>query len=688
MELIDFQTEIIEDVKNERLSGKGSDEAFAERFTHLLSEAEVISDFTPAYYDDGTARIDGYNFNEVDGFLDLFIVDFESSVDRKNLITTDVRKTLKRLINFLAKQENIKAEIDFSDAVFGLLCQMEEKKQEITKYRLILLTNGEVSDRATAINLLPFDNRPVECQIWDTKRVFDTCCSITGREAIVINFQDYMPNGIPCVEAVSSRVGVYKSYLCVISGTALANIYDKFGSSLLEGNVRSFLSTKVAVNKKIRETILQRPEKFFAFNNGISVTVKKLYFNDTSIGRVISCADDFQIINGGQTTASLSNARFKDKACLDDIFVQMKVTEIDTERVSSADAEELMRNISRSSNSQNKVTDADFFSSHQFHIEMERYSEVTLAPPVSASSLSTIWFYERARGQYLQKQMRMTKSEREKFLRKTPKLQVITKTDLAKVQNTWLRKPQLVSRGAQTNFCKFAEAIEEQWEKDSTFFNQKYFKETVSLIILYRAIENLVTRQTWYASGYRANIVTYSIALFHELLNKQFPNEIFDLGVIWSRQAVPQVVSEIFTHITKAVNDAINAEDRDTINVTQWCKRDKCWERIKNIKIILEESKFLPLFISRDDHQRSNKTEKRKQKEVIEADAQITVVQKGASFWVQVNDFATAKKMLTPSRESALTSAMRIPKTVPQPFQCKELLRLLQDVESEGFKTN
>ena len=64
----------------------------------------------------------------------------------------------------------------------------------------------------------------------------------------------------------------YSSYLGVIPGTVLADIYDKYGSKLLEGNVRSFLSTKVAVNKKIRGTILNNPQMFFAFNNGISAT--------------------------------------------------------------------------------------------------------------------------------------------------------------------------------------------------------------------------------------------------------------------------------------------------------------------------------------------------------------------------------------------------------------------------------
>ena len=197
-----------------------------------------------------------------------------------------------------------------------------------------------------------------------------------GRQDIEIDFKAYTGGkGIPCIEASSANTDDYKSYLCIIPGSTLADIYDYYGSQLLEGNVRSFLSTKVAVNKKIRETILRIPQNFFAYNNGVSATAMDLQIESTEDGRVITYARDFQIINGGQTTASLSNARYKDGADLSQIYVQMKLTEVD----SDADkASELIRNISRSSNSQNKVSDADFFATHPFHIRMEQISRRVL----------------------------------------------------------------------------------------------------------------------------------------------------------------------------------------------------------------------------------------------------------------------------------------------------------------------
>ncbi len=83
------------------------------------------------------------------------------------------------------------------------------------------------------------------------------------------------------------------------------------GGRLLEGNVRSFLSLRSTVNKDIRATILKDPEHFFVYNNGIAVTVEDMTLNDK--GKLLK-ATDFQIINGGQTTASLARAVYSDKA--------------------------------------------------------------------------------------------------------------------------------------------------------------------------------------------------------------------------------------------------------------------------------------------------------------------------------------------------------------------------------------
>lgn len=442
-------------------------------------------------------------------------------------------------------------EIEMSTPCADLVDLLRLEKERIRKYRLLIFTDADVSDTLKNLDNLDIGGIPAECQIWDIDRVFRVCCSDLGRQNIEIDFREYIPAGIPCLEASSAATAEYNSYLCIIPGKALADIYDKYGSQLLEGNVRSFLSTKVAVNKKIRETILKCPSMFFAYNNGVSATAMDVQLERTAGGTHIVSARDFQIINGGQTTASLSNTRHKDKADLEGIYVQMKLTEIDESDMDRST--ELVRNISRSSNSQNKVTDADFFSTHPFHIRMEQHSRRIFAPAESGAQYETKWFYERAKGQFLQAQMRLTPAKKRQFLLQNPKNKVITKTDLAKVRNTWSEMPHIVSKGAQTNFMKFAELIDEAWTANDSQFNERYFTESVALVILFKHLEALIPRQEWYEQGYRANIVTYSLALLHQLIRKQFKNMELDLQSIWQRQSVPESVTKALEQIAEQV---------------------------------------------------------------------------------------------------------------------------------------
>ena len=549
---------------------------------------------------------------------------------------------------------------------------------------MILITDGFMSNRISEIESKSLDNIPVECQIWDIDRIYRVCFSDLGRQDIEIDFKAYTNGkGISCLEASSTNNEDYRSYLCIIPGSVLADVYDTYGSQLLEGNVRSFLSTKVAVNKKIRETILRIPQNFFAYNNGVSATAMDLQFETTSEGKFITYARDFQIINGGQTTASLSNARHKDAADLGQIYVQMKLTEVDNNADKSS---ELIRNISRSSNSQNKVSDADFFATHPFHIRMEQISRRIFAPASGGAQYETKWFYERARGQYLQAQMRMTKAQKDKFTAQNPKKQVITKTDLAKYRNSWSGMPQVVSKGAQTNFMKFAEVIDEAWNKSDTSFNDKFFKDTVSLAILFKHTEWVVSHQPWFEQGYRANIVTYSIALLHRLLKAQYPDTVLDLQLIWSRQEVPDVITNELVKITKFVFDKITDPSRGTINVTQWCKRDACWEDVKRCDLKLA-SAIETVLISKTETKSAEKEARKDQKLYSDVEAQAKVLELGATYWSKVNDFVVTKRVpCSPDQLKAMKYALRISTQFPSAYQSLQLLALLEEAKANGFK--
>ena len=690
MDVNEFRKDLLEEVKaTAATEGGGSSFAFVQLIATYLVDAQYLPDFSYAFYNgvgkkNRKIRVDGYVYDEFDQTMNIIIADYTGDMERDTLTKTTANQFFDRAQFFLeeAISGRLSKEIEISSAAADLVELLNFRRAEIRKYRLYLFTDGFMSGSITNIEPSMFDGIVVDRQIWDIARIYRNFTNAEN-ELVEVDFLKYTNGiGIPCLEASVANSEDYKSYLCIIPGNTLADIYDEFDSHLLEGNVRSFLSTKVAVNKKIRETILKSPQNFFAYNNGVSATAIDLKVENREEGKFITYAKDFQIINGGQTTASLSNARRKDKASLDAIFVQMKLTLVEADSEKST---ELVRNISRSSNSQNKVSDVDFFSTHPFHVRMEQISRRLYAPSKGGAQFETKWFYERAKGQWLQAQMRMTKAQRDKYVAQHPKKQVISKTDLAKIRNSWDELPQVVSKGAQTNFLKYAERVDEQWGKNDEVFNEKYYKESVALMILFKHTEWLVSHQDWFEQGYRANIVTYSLALLHRLIKKQFPGHDLDLMILWNRQEVPDIITNELIKITRFVFDKITDPNRPTINVTQWCKRDGCWQQIQQCDLLLDKS-IEKLLISETEQKNANKDAKKDQRLVSGIEAMSNVCKISPITWKAMYDFAYDKRLGTPDMLNAVLIATKLPSKIPTEKQSLLCIELKEIVESEGFK--
>lgn len=685
MDLEEFRKDLDVIVKNSVFnSGIGIAASFAEEVTRLMQEAEFLNgDFQETFFKGvhpkrrSNMRIDGYVQDDVNDNMILFVVYYTN--DDVNMTKTLAESNFKMLASFVdaAVNTNFYQEIEDSLPVFELADTLKDN----AKYTFILLTNARRSATLVEVQGLSLFGKKIDCQIWDIERIFEIYSSMQIREPIKIDFTEY-GEGIPCLRADNTVSDSYESFLCIIPGKILADIYDRYGSRLLEGNVRSFLSTKRSVNKKIRASILNEPEMFFAFNNGIAATAKDLKIEESFFGSVIISVLNFQIINGGQTTASLSNARFKDKADLENIFVQMKLTKIGD--MENDLQEKLIEKISRSSNSQNKVSEADFFSTHPFHVEMERISKRIFAPAVGGIQYQTKWFYERARGQYLQEQMRMTKAQKKNFQKQNPKNQVMTKTDFAKYRLTWAEKPDIVSKGAQTNFMKFAAVVSEAWEKDKLKFNERYFKETVALAILWKTVEKIISSQSWYNS-YRANIVTYSLALFKHLINKKFPKMEFNLIFIWNSQSIPDILKEFFEEITRVVHDFIISANRPILNVTQWCKQALCWQKLKEESSIDLPDEFIKFMEDKKDAKAANKEARTDQQIATGLQAQEKIIKFDGPTWIKIFNEASRLKLIATQEEViALRTAMKIPSRIPTDFQCVTLLKILDRLQENG----
>ncbi len=687
MELEEYRKELLEEIKAQASSNNDSiADSFITTICDKLIDIEVLDSYEICYIDyigkhNKIGRINGYSFEQFDKTLTIILSTFSNEDRIKTLTKTESNSLFGR--GEFAFQNIINGELvnryDISTPQYDFINFIYNKKETIQRVRYIIVTDLIKSSAIKSLDIKKVNNINYEYTIWDIERLYKTYQSSQVKEALIIDFTKYVKQGIPLLYA-DSNSNTYKSYLGVIPGKLLADIYDTYGSGLLEGNVRSFLSIRGSVNKKIRESILKVPEMFFAYNNGIAATANDIEIQETDDGIRLLSAKDFQIVNGGQTTATLSTVRFKDKSSLENIYVQMKLTKIEDGK-----ADEIIPKISRSSNSQNKVSEVDFFSTSPFHIRIEQIARRLYAPAINGNQFETHWFYERARGQYTQEQLKMTNAQKKKYMTQNPKKQLITKSDLAKYINSWNEKPNIVSKGAQSSFLEFATYIDPVWKENDTIFNEKYYKDAISLAILFKHVEKLVSNQLWYENAYRANIVTYSIALFRYKLKEQYKDKIFDLSKIWSKQSVPKAISDIFVKITKLVFDSITSPGKATMNVTQWCKKQIAWDEIKKIEFIMPVpiERFL---MSKCEEKKDISESKKEQKVINQIEYQTKVVNLGEAYWNKVLKFGREKGLLSNEDKKLLDLVVRLRSNrIPNPFQCKLLFELEKRLESEGL---
>lgn len=571
-----------------------------------------------------------------------------------------------------------------SGQAFQLAIQIKEKIKNIRKFKFYLLTDGIISKNLRTLEDKKNERLILEYNVWDIQRIYDLALAGMQKEEIKINIHEFGFEGLECIFAVSSKNENYDSYLAVINGRLLADLYINYGARLLEGNVRSFLSTRGKINKEIRNTILNKPEIFFAYNNGIAATateIKTVIKNDK---KFITEIVDFQIINGGQTTASIANTVIQDKADVSKVMIPVKLSVVDREK-----AEEMIPNIARYANSQNKVDESDFFSNSPFHRRFEDFSRRILAPAVNGNQFSTAWFYERARGQYVQEQMKCTPAQKKQFEAKNPKRQVIKKTDLAKYIMSFMRCPHLVSKGNQYNMSSFASFIEKQWKLNDIEFNEFFYKKSIALAIMFRTVETMVSGEEWYKQikAYRANIVTYSIARIFEFIEEEHSGKTIDFIRIWNNQSLYDSLIEQFKILSFEIFEFITKGEKETINITEWCKKENCWLKCKKTKFTFNEDFVESLIDVKIEVQSANEGRKN-QKENNRINNMTTVVELGEDYWANVLIWGDNNKMLNETYLSllSLASNMERKKLLPSDKQCEILLRIKNEFEENGMK--
>jgi len=454
-------------------------------------------------------------------------------------------------------------------------------------------------------------------------------------------------------------------------------LYHKYGARLLEQNVRTFLQARGKVNKGLRNTIINQPEKFFAYNNGLTTTAEDIELKETSYGLKIKSLKNLQIVNGGQTTASIYSAMRKDKANLSKIFVQVKLTIVAPEQVN-----DLVPKISEYANTQNKVNAADFFSNHPFHIRIEDFSRRVYAPADEMGKQSK-WFYERARGQYQDMLAHKTKAEKKKLQLEYPKPHLITKTDLSKYENVWECIPHTVAKGAQYSFVEYAKEIGKRWEKHEKEYNELYYKSAIAKAIIFKTTESTISNSSWFIRDYRAQAVAYSISYMAQVIKEE--KKFFDFLYVWNHQKVSPATQKALDIITEEVYAELTNPPAGITNVGQWAKKEGCWLAVQKMHIDLPQE-FLDEFLEKKDMDTEKKQAKKIQRidNGIEAQKLVFDLAKKKK-WCEIKQFGIENDMFSPMEIDLMDLACAIPNKIPSEKQALIIVNALHNLEEIGL---
>ncbi len=680
--LTDFRVEFFQDVlRDADTDGEFAADAFFEIYTSTLEDAGELASSHRVFYSRRGVHVDGYGgdpIDSADGILHILISDFDDSLEDgiPTLTQTDLDAMFKRAAAFVEKaiEPAFRDSLEESSPAFGLADTIATRWTGVERVKFTVMSNRQLSRRIDSLAGGEVSGTPAIHNVWDIERLHQFAESGRGYEQVTIDLETDFGGAVPLLPAHVDGTG-YEAYLAVIPGTQLAAIYDRWGARLLEQNVRVFLQARGKVNQGIRSTIINEPEMFFAFNNGLTATAESINTRRSDDGLLLTSIDGLQIVNGGQTTASLHAARRAGEP-LARIFVQMKLSIVDP-----ALAEEIVPRISEYANTQNKVNAADLSSNHPFHVRMQEFSRQTFAPPAEGEVRQSKWFYERSRGQYLDEKGKLDARDQREFVQHFPKSQCFTKTDLAKFATVWDCRPDRVSTGAQKNFVAFSAEIAEAWDKKSDAFNGDYYRRLIAMAIAFRSLETLIPRQDWYESGYRANIVAYAISkLAYDVREMGMA---VDFDAIWDRQSLPPVVEASLLQSAKAVHGVLTDPPSTTRNISEWAKKVACWERIMPLTITWP-AVFLETLIP-EEEQRASARQAAKGQRVDDAiGIQVKVIEAGASTWLEIISWASSKQMLNKNEVGILRSCTLPNGKLPTERQCDAALKILGRLHKAG----
>jgi hypothetical protein len=706
MDYIEYKRDFLETVRNDAdILGTDVSDEYLQKSLGILRDFEEIEE--PIILKLGEKRcsgqrimrIDGYSFDETDHSLLLIINDFQDIDSPSNLTMSRVDELYWKMYYFLEESCNGKlanyVETDEVVKVARLIRNrmnaVADDPQLILKVKFHIITNRELDTNLLDKNLLQttmrkskrlkktkttkkikksdFLGKPLEINLWYPERFFDMESS-NQSDPIFIDFQnDFNSKGIPCIKgSIGDDLG-YEAYIAIIPGKLLADIYIEYGSRVLEGNVRAFLGTSNSkgVNNGIKKTINGDPTKFFTYNNGIATTAADVEVEEINGELLITRILDLQIINGGQTTATLAESVLK-KTNIDlaGIYVPMKLTVIDDRETEDEEGvrfyDQMVQAIAKYANSQNKVTASDLFSNDPFHIWMERMSKRILAP-TALYPIPTGWYYERSRKKYEQEQIKLRGEDVRRFVSKFPKKQLINKEQLAVYLTSISCKPHIVSKGKNWVIKEFGAAIGNEYRANKAVFNEFYFKKCICAAIIFRTVDNYLETNKknpdfWYKpGGYKLNIVPYSIAKIISSIPRGYT---INWEAIWRKQTVSPVFLKEIEIVTKLTNDFIC--DSHGIIVTEYCKKEDTWNSYRDANIYKPSDEFINELIPSSIEKEQEQSALKDQKETNDLTQVMEIIELGFDYWEGLLKEGINRNLLSHPEQAYLREAVDLAK--------------------------
>ena len=576
--VLELNREVADRVEGEFLESGHvySETAFTEFVAEQLTQAGVMEDFQACYHEGvlgrGYTKISGYSINEEFGQLDLVVTVFTNQSEVRTVPREDIRRAAERAARFFEGAASGRADqMEPSTDAAELAHRIATGPAAFTQLRVLVLTDGVVTAWDMKGGMTA--GVPTSFDVWDLVRLQRATRAELGRHEIDVNLEEMLGGALPCLPMPEDDKD-YDAYLAIVPAELLFRLYDSYGPRLLELNVRSFLSLRNKVNKGMRETIRTEPARFLAYNNGIVATVDELELTRLPDGQpAIKSFKGLQIVNGGQTTATIHYAARKDGADLSLVSVPAKIN-----RIHSDSLDQMVASISACANRQSAVQEADLSANHPFHVEVEKLSRSIWCPGHQSR-----WFYERARGQYQVAKSRegTTRARVRRFNQRTPTKQKFTKTDLAKYEHAWDQKPHFVSMGAQKNFIRFMSALKESgrgsgWEPDA-----QWYRSFIAKAIIFRGVQRVVRQEKFPA--HQANITAYTVAYLSSAASSTIR-----LNLIWEEQDLSPELKVLLRGWVHKVDTRLR-ETAGNRMVTEWAKREDCWQALRRRPLPLPE---------------------------------------------------------------------------------------------------